>query len=90
MPEADPIHNLQMAPSKCIPLLQSVRPETENKARKRVKPQIAPSSSTLLVLGLVIHKAFSRPATRRESVLSCKFAIFRLGYLFGPPFQQKY
>jgi hypothetical protein len=42
--------------------------ETENEARKRVEPQIAPPSSVLLVLALLvlallIGKAFSRPAT---------------------------
>ena len=40
--------------------------ETENEARKRVEPQIAPPSSVLLVLALLIGKAFSRPATKEH------------------------
>ena len=41
-------------------------PEAENEARKQVEPQIAPSSSALLVLALLIGKAFSRPATEER------------------------
>jgi hypothetical protein len=50
---------MHSTPVKCAP-------ETENEARKQVKPQIAPSSSALLVLALLVDKALSRPATEER------------------------